>query len=140
MAIIHDEEFEDLLVASVTIDEHDLAREYYRVATDTAYWCRRLAQLEGDYLRSKTALRQAQAEGFLFASSELTVAGKKPTQAYLEAYVETMASVKRAHDVYAQVTQDRKEAQGYVDAVAAKRDMLIQVGATRRQEMKSHLD
>lgn len=137
---IHDEEFEDLLVQSVTIDDENLSSEFSRVSSDVAYWSRRLARLEADLIRAKAALKKVEADGYCFAMEHLTNAtGKRPTQKYLEAYVETMPEVQEAHEAIARVTEARTEARGYVDAISAKRDMLVQLGANRRQELKASL-
>lgn len=137
---IHDEEFDDLLVESVTIDDENLSREFSRLAADMAYWCRRLAQLESALVRVKYAVKKAEAEAYVFSNDHVrTAEGKKPSIPYVEACVAQNAAVEEAYEELARVTEARTEAKGYVEAIGAKRDMLVQMGADYRQEVKAHL-
>lgn len=138
MAKIHGEEFPDLLVDSVTIDDSDLTSEYCRLPSDMAYFARRLAETEETFLCRKAELTQAQSEGYV-AEVRLAASNgkKKPSDVLIQASVECLETVRQAHWALADAARERKELQGILDAISAKRDMLVQLGAARRQEMKA---
>lgn len=137
---IHDEEFEDLLVQAVTVDDEALSQEFSRLSADMAYWSRRYAKLEGELVRAKAKVKRAEALAYTFASDHVkTPEGKKPNIPYLESLVAQNSAVEEAYEELARVTEARTEAKGCVAAIGAKQDMLVQMGANHRQEVKAHL-
>lgn len=138
MMLIHDEEFEDYEASCVAIDPDDLNGEYIRLSSDVAYWSRRSAQIEEEYLRSKAELKEAESRAYLHVRETLSSNAKKaPTGPHIEAMAQVHPSVVAANREFADLSGQRKRIHGILDAISAKKDMLVQLGADRRQELKT---
>lgn len=137
MGMIHDQEFDDFLVACVSINEHAITDEYIRVSSDLAYWSRAHADAEQAYLLAKARQKEAEATAYLQARELLEgdPSIKRATEAIVQATADRMPAVTRAREAVAMAAGDRREAEGVISAISAKRDMLISLGATLRKEM-----
>lgn len=111
--------------------------EYCRLPSDLAYWAGVYAQSLGEYLEAKAKSKQLEGVLYLRYRATQTPDGKTPTEKYVEACINTDAAY------IAQVAlRDSAEVQkvwsgGIVDAIDAKRDALITMGANTRREMES---
>ena len=138
---IHDQPFDDYLFDCVTIDENDLTSEYVRVPADMAYWGKRAADAERDHLLAKVRVEEAEASAQQRARDRLEndPSTKRVTEAMVTAAAQQDPALRLAQQVYADAAATRKEVAGYLSAIAAKRDMLISLGATQRHEMNADL-
>ena len=125
--------------AVVEIDEHDLSAEYASAPHHLALWGERYARAQEEYLRAKLGRERCEARLRLALREEWEAdpKNKRCTEAQLDAMVS-------AHDEYAgaKVTEIEAEAvalraRGITQALRAKTEMLISLGATQRAEMQA---
>jgi len=143
MAEINGEEFDDFLVECVCIDPDNLNAEYERVPADMAYWSRQHANAEHEYLAAKANIKRAEGSAYERAMQALNddydagALPKKPTEKMVDARASLDAAVEDAYDRLAKAARWRKEVEGYVEAISAKRDMLVSLGADLRKERET---
>jgi hypothetical protein len=113
----------------------DLDAEFRRVAGDLHYWAAEAAAAEEQVYLAKTAAARSYADAVLRARSRLESEARKPTEKILDAEAEADEAVAYEQSRYAAALRRRSELRGLVDAIIAKRDMLISLGATERAQM-----
>lgn len=144
MALLHDLDLDDYLVECVSIEPAALTEEYVRLPANVAYWSERHARTREALLRAKAAREHTAARVRLEVRERLTLImpdgnggkARAPTEATIEAHITLdpdYQQVKLA-ELEAEVAQLRVA--GILEALRAKRDSLVGLGATVRQEMQ----
>ena len=141
--MIHDTEFDALLVDSVSIDMDNLQDEYQRISADMAYWTHKNAIAQAEYVAAKAALKREQGLTYDRAVKSLTAdyegghLAKPPTLPLISARADTDEAVADASERLANATRYRVETEGTVQAVDMKKSMLLSIGADQRKERDS---
>ena len=125
------------LAEALSLDETDLAGEFVRFAGTFAYWSERYADAEREAEAADQAVDKARAMAFLVVAEQNTKRAKadKHARPLLDALAEQNSALAKAQ---AEALNKRRKAmayKGYVEALRAKRDMLVQLGARRRAEL-----
>lgn len=130
------DDLEGYAVRAVTIDQHDLAGEYARVPADLAYWGVLAAESEAAYQRAKDELRRLEGEATLAAQAS-SFGGKSPNADRVKALVEQMPQVQDARRAVTRADAVRRRHRAIVDAISAKLQSLVSLGAQLRRELDS---
>lgn len=165
MAKLYDMDVDDYLYSTVNLEPLAIEEEFVRLPADLAYWNMRYAKaLEAllrakrdrdllerrHYMEGREILMGKAREAADTAASEaadmveggkkkasVKVSVKAPTVGDIESYATTHPEVLAAREAEIVAEVEKVKLQGIVDAVRAKKDMLIQVGARQRTEMES---
>lgn len=135
MAKLESIEVEQQLHDAVTIDPLRLSDEYTCVAAHLAYWNERFREANEAYLETKYDLKRTTAHAYLFYRAELEEGGEKFTDSRLSALVEVDSKVITAGDKHLRAEIVKGRISGILDAVRAKKEMLISLGAHVRAEL-----
>ena len=117
------------------INEADLHGEYARLPPEIARASFALAEATGVALRAKARLKETEAVVYLTAKKLAEQSGQKMTEARLAASVEVDETVVASREDFHTAEVEKKMAEGVVAALAAKKEMLISLGASVRKEM-----
>lgn len=115
-----------------------LQEEFVRLPADLAYWNARYAQTYQFWLESKLARERECARLYALHQAKLMTAGKgKVTISEVESSMnQDQAFVDvRTKEIIAE--SEKIRIAGVVEAIRAKRDMLISIGAHQRAEMQN---
>lgn len=134
MARLNDLEVDEYLARCVEIDPLGLQEEYVRLPADLAYQSSRYAQAYREAARAKSARKRLGALLAIEHRARLQLDGRA-TEAMVEAAVETDPRMQTAEDREIDAEVERQRLYGIVDAVRAKKDMLVSIGAHVRAEM-----
>lgn len=131
-------EVEEYLKASVTIDENYLNEEFIRLPSDIAYWNERHAEALHHSLETYRERKRVQGEiatdpEFLKDLAE-RLGKKSPNVTEVEAAVLQHDDYRQALSEELDAERERVRLRGVLDALAAKRDSLISLGADIRTE------
>lgn len=119
------------------VDPEALNDEFYRCPNDIAYLTAVHARAIGQHLRAKARTKRLHGLLRLKAREELAAAGSaKPNESVVDARVEAMPEYQEAQATEFEADVAREAAKGRVLAIMCKRDMLVQLGANRRQELE----
>ncbi len=138
IAMLGDLEVEKALVDAITMNSLDptsIQEHFQRVPADIAYWNEQLSVATNRYLDAKLERERAHARVFLDEKQKAEAAKTRATEKYLEAVIsvnEEYIEAKEAENLW---ESKKLRYRGIVDALAAKRDMLISLGAHIRLEM-----
>lgn len=135
MAKLHDIEVDDYLADSVRLMPEAINTEFERVATDLAYWGARYAEAFRTERIAKIELERTEARLFIKHREEMIQAGVKATEAAINANVMTDQELFDARMQYVEAEVEVKRMSGACEAVRAKREMLVSLGAQIRAEM-----
>lgn len=135
MTKLHDVEVDDYLYRSVTIVPEALQEEYVRLPADLAYWNKRYADAYEEVAKAKVGLSRLEALLRIHHRNELVADNAKVTESMVDAAVSGDERFQRAQDDLIAADVRRVTMQGNVDAVRAKREMIVSVGAQIRAEM-----
>lgn len=135
---IYDQEVEKYLKDAVHIEPMALEEEFIRIPSDLAYWNEKYAVSLREYLTAKA--ERERIEGQLmcdptFAAELETEIGKRPTVDQLKGGIRNNERYISAQVRERAADTERHRLRGCVDAIGAKRDMLISLGAHHRLEM-----
>jgi hypothetical protein len=125
------------LRARLSIDPNALDAEFLACPADTAHLGWKLAEAIKAHLKAKKAARKARALVSVVKRAEMTVNGKAPTVDAVRDAVELAPEVDAADAAEIEAEAARERAKTDFEAVRAKRDMLVQLGAARRAEWES---
>ncbi len=123
---------------AVAIDEGNLRTEMVRLPSDLAHYGHRFALANKAMVSSKMNFEEISAMVYLETREtleDLSDKGKKPTEATIDARCKTDHRVRDARALMIEAEFEREQVKSHVDAVRAKRDMLIALGALARAEM-----
>ncbi len=128
-------EIDAYLLDCVTLLPEALQEEFTRVSADTAYWSRRYSDAHKGYLQAKVKAKRMRALVYIDQRETLLSNNVKVTEALIEAKVECDERVQEADDALIVAEVERAEMDGAMEAVRAKKDMLVSIGAHVRAEM-----
>jgi len=137
MTPLHDTSLDEYARECVQIDRHDLQGEFMRVAADLAYWNEQYAVAYGAHTRSKLEAERIEAELRIAVRERLEDAGKKTTESMVDANVTRHKTYLAARAAQIDAEEAKVRLGGYLDAIRAKREMLISLGAMVRSEMRA---
>lgn len=123
--------------ALLRINRARLNWEYERFSADLFYWHTRLAL--ADEQEGLAELDKRATEGALYETfrTELEVVhGKKPSEKMVEHAVRSSDAYGEAYQGLLTARRRKTRLRGLIDAMHAKRDMLISLGAQLRAEMQ----
>ena len=120
---------------STEINPVALQTEFVQLSGHLAYWTQQYAEAQTQAATAKAALEQLEAKISLDHRTDREIKGMKATEALLSELVHTddrWIKAKRAHIL---ADGNRLKVSGIVDAIHAKKDMLVTLGAHMRAEM-----
>lgn len=120
---------------SVGIDASNIDGEFRRIPGDLAYWNTLYAHALRDMLKGKMHLDVTRARLDSEMRIRLLNEGAKVTESNVAAMVEQDQEFMEVRLAYIDAEVRKNEMFGAVDAVRAKKDMLISLGAQLRAEM-----
>lgn len=133
-ARIADEELK--LRERLKIEPLALEEEFVRCPSDISYQSAKYARALGEYLRCRSAQKRMRGLLLLKAYQQLRDTGGKPTESQVAAMVDQDPRWLRMRHAEDNADALREKAKGDMQAVLAKKDMLVQMGATARAEME----
>lgn len=126
---------EQYLRECIEIDALAIESEFVRIPADLAYWGERYAEAHRDYLAAKIDAKRITARMFLEQRIAIQADGERATEAYTNARVEESTTWLDAQNALLEAEARRESIKGTLDAVRAKRDMVVSLGAQIRAQM-----
>ena len=125
------------LARALALDERDLTEEFVRFSATLAYWSERYADAEYEADAADIGVKKARAMAFLVVASQNARRAKaeKHARPTLDALAEQNSALAQAEALALGKRRTATRYKGYVEALRAKRDMLVQLGARRRAEL-----
>ena len=126
--------------AAVSIDpaaatDPMLIRRYYtELPSQIAYWTERAAEAHEVYLRAMTQAEVLEANLYIRHKNDLTLMDGKATEAAVRARVVTSQPWIDGQNEVSESDAKRRKLNGIVDALHAKKDSLVSLGAFLRKE------
>jgi hypothetical protein len=120
----------------IEIEPLALQEEYVRLPADMAYLNEQYAQAQKAYLYAKATADEVWARVWLESRTKLTAAGEKTTEALINATAATNREWLEAVERLTAADAERIRLRGHADAVGAKKEMLISLGAHIRSELE----
>ncbi len=120
---------------AVKIEPLALEEEFVRLPADLAYWNNLYAQGLRRFLIAKARIKHVKAQLYIEIREVAAEAGAKTTESSIEAAIETHEKYREASDELIAAEVNKSKVGGAVDAVVAKKDMLVSLGAHIRAEM-----
>ncbi len=136
MATLHDLEVDDFLAECVKIEPLALQEEFIRQPSDLAYWNELCSRAIRKHLAAKLDLEMLESKLYLQQTAAIETQGKRATQKIVESEIHAQEEWHTAKLRVIECEADVAKLKGCVEAVRVKKDMLIQMGADRREEMK----
>ncbi len=129
-------ELEDYLRECVGIDPLQLNDEFIRIPGDLAYWNARYARALRTFLMAKVDkdITRGRLEPILRAA--IINAGGKPTEKQIDGLIDSNQSYIDICHALVDAEVEKNECYGALDAIRAKKEMLISLGAHLRAEME----
>lgn len=126
------------LADCVKIEPAALQEEFVRLPGDFAYWAEQHALATESFLTAEAGRKHEEARLYLLAGQKVNPAtGKSYTIDGVKALVETDPSFQAAKHVEVQAEVELARAKNVMEALRTKREALISLGATIRQEMQT---
>lgn len=120
---------------SVSLDQTNLQGEFVKYTADLAFWGAKLASAK--QMESLAKLKKETTSADLDAQGREALSGdKKPTEAMVSAWVVRHPAMQEAEKEYITATYEMDRVKAIHDALRAKRDMLVGLGAQQRAEMQ----
>lgn len=135
MAKLRDLEIDDYLKQCIELEPEVITEEMSRISADYAYWNEKYAmanrvQLEAEFHEKKTKAQ-------LYLKHREPETGKKaPTVDAIDAMVTVDPLFEEAHMKLIAAQAEASYLKGVLETLRTKREMLISVGAHKRQEEK----
>lgn len=120
---------------TVKVDPLTLDDEFARIASDLAYWSARFAAVLKRHLVSKARRKRIHAELYLEIKNTPPDDGKRVTEDGVKAQIEVHERYQEAVENEIDAEVERERLYGVTEALRAKKDALISLGANRRAEM-----
>lgn len=137
-AYTHADDEASYLKESVGITPEAISEEFIRTPSDMAYWGERYAESVTRALRAYHDRKRAYAEALLTVKGLAKANNEKLTEADAAAKAEVDPSYQAAVVEEAEAEGAKAAAKTRFDAVVAKKDMIVSIGATQRAEMAPH--
>lgn len=118
----------------VALDQTNLQGEFVKYTSDLAYWGAKVASAKQTESLAKLA-KDVMAADLDVAAREALTGDKKPTEATVAAWVTRHPSMREAEQALIAATHDFDRVRAVWEALRAKRDMLVGLGAQQRAEM-----
>lgn len=118
-------------IEPVALDE-----EFIRLPGDLARWGEVFADAVKELLAAKRCLATVDADLFRTHKMSKPPDGSKPTEKYVEACVDGAPTHIAAQERLDEAEYQKSRAWGVLDAIRAKREMLVSLGANHRSEMQ----
>jgi hypothetical protein len=136
---LNDIDVDEYLATTVSIEPLALEEEFIKMPADLAYWNERYAEAVRGFLTAKIGRERIEARLHIEIRETLAAKGDKkgPTIADIEAGVSTHPEMIAARDAEIMAEVEKVRLAGVIDAVRAKRDMLVQLGARARIELEN---
>lgn len=138
MAKLHDLEVSDLLADCVSINADRINEEFTRLPGDVAYLAELYSQANRAHLVAKAELEFSEARLSLMYREAAQDAGKKSTEGSIKEQVLGDHSYQADRLAMIEAESNKQTCRGRLDAVLAKKDMLVSLGATLRAELGSN--
>lgn len=126
---------EDYLQESVGILPEAIREEFVRVPADLAYWGERYAEAVKAFLTAEHERKVCWAKTHLSVKELASLKGQKISEKDTEAWVEQTPEYQTAKLVEIEAEAGKAAAKARLDAVSAKKDMTMSLGAHIRSEM-----
>jgi hypothetical protein len=118
------------------IDGHNLNNAFMRQASLFAYYAAMHVQAMRKEMRSKLLLEIEEAKVAKSVRDKMIAEGAKTTEKQIEQEVSRTPSYIKAVNTYNEAKANTALAASTVEAFRQRRDMLIQLGANQREELK----
>ncbi len=128
-------DIEQYLYDSVSITPEALSEEFARVALDLAYWNAQYAERLREFRMAEIDQKRTKAMLYIKHRLLLTEANGKTTEAQVDAAVLMDDAMVQADTNCISTEVEREKARGVLDAVRAKREMVVSLGAHIRAEL-----
>ena len=138
MRNLHDLEVDDYLFSCVTLDQTVITSEMSRVSADFAYFANKYAKSHREWLRAKILDKRTRAQVYAEKRDLLQRTLGKATVSDIDAAVLLEEEVQKSEAHVIETEYIREDLKGTLQAVRAKRDMLVTLGAHMREEMKGN--
>lgn len=122
---------------SVDVDPEDIQGEFIRVSTDIQQWGFRYASAEAEHKRASNRLDIVEAEAAERIRAEY--ADTKITEKRIDQLILLDPEVQKAMDDEVTALHRKSRVRATVDAVRAKKESIISLGAHIRAEQEPHL-
>lgn len=130
-------ELDEYLRECVRIDPHSLNDEFVRLPADYAFFNEKYRTALERSLLADAAVKRMRAGLYITSSEAVMPSGKPATVGYIEALVERDPDYAQAASEAIYAEADVAHVKGVLEAIRTKRDMIIQMGATVRQELQN---
>ena len=119
----------------VKLEPTALESEFVRYTADFAFWGQKVAETKQQESLAKLSLEVLEADLDTMAREALA-GDKKPTEAMIGAWVTKHPAHTEASKTLFSASYEHDRAKAVWDAMRAKRDMLVGLGAQQRAEMQ----
>ncbi len=119
----------------VTLDNTNLQGEFVKYTADLSFWGAKLGYAKQEESLAKLA-RDVTAADLDSAAREALMGDKKPTEGAIAGWVTRHPSMQEAERTLIHATHAMDQVKAICDALRAKRDMLVGLGAQQRAEMQ----
>lgn len=126
---------EDYLRECLTIEHEALRQEFIRIPADLAYWGERYAIAVGAHLAAEHDRKVIYAKTHLIVKETAALKGQKISEKDTESWVEQTPEVMTARTTEIEAEATMHLARSRRDALMAKKDMVVSLGAMARSEM-----
>jgi hypothetical protein len=120
---------------AVDIDLDDMTSEYAAMGHNLAVWGQTHATANEAFARAKFAREQVWARKRMEIRETQEAAGKKLTEGSLDALIVVDPDYEEVKFAEIEAEAEVGRLRAAVDALRAKKDMLVSIGATQRAEM-----
>lgn len=128
-------EFDQQVDGLLAVDETNINRHYASIAGDLGYWGRMYASAHREWRVAKLKKQRLEAALKQSKRSELEAARGKVTVDQVEAAVVLDAQMQECENEEVEAEFEKQNIGAVVDALLAKKEMLISLGAHMRAEM-----
>lgn len=136
MASLHDlDGVDDFLLDCVQIEPEALQEEFIRIPADLAYWNAKYTTAYKALTFAKIAMERTAARITLEIRAVHADDKPKITEGFVEAKLLNMMAYQTMQEAHAEAEVEKVRLHGVLEAIRAKRDMIISIGAHVRAEM-----
>lgn len=128
------QEAEEYLRACVVVEDSVITEEYMRLPSDIAYWTEQYAEAKHTHLIAKHQRERTLSSERGAARATLEEAGHRATEGRIDEQVISVTAVETARTVEIMAEVEVIRLHGVLEALRAKKEMLISLGAHLRQE------
>ena len=133
---LRDIEIDEFLYDCIHVDPIVIQEEFARVAPDLAYWSAKFAEAHKTYLEAKILRDNVRGAKWFIVKNDLLATRGKCSNPDVEAALDTDEDMNEALASLVEAEYERERLKGVLEAVRAKKDMLISMGAMIRAEMQ----